>query len=214
MRFEYTSEPNRVPLIVAGVLILCAVIVPVLLFRIIFLAIAAGPGLWAALQWLRRGYGLQIADDQLLVGNPLLRRTRQIPLAMIRGYTLTPRKGLAVAYEQKATQSPPSSTPLSTIGSRPALTDMRPETHKRPRYRLIVTSAINHADQLAAVLAEHIPHDLKADQWFSADDLMAWISRRRIRNFILVVLGVLGTPIYVIVIGRIVASFLSLSGGR
>ena len=43
---------------------------------------------------------------------------------------------------------------------------------------------------------------------------MAWINRRRIRNFILVVLGVLGTPIYVIVIGRIVASFLSLSGGR
>jgi hypothetical protein len=210
MRFEYTSEPNRVPLIITGVLILGAVMVPVLLFRVIFLAIAAGPGVWAALQWLRRGYGLQIEDDQLLVGNPLLRRTRQIPLAMIRGFTLTPRKGLAVAYQQEVKQS----SPPSTIGSRPALTDMRPETHKRPRYRLIVTSAIHHAEQLATVLTERIPHDPKADQWFSAEDLMAWISRRRIRNFILVVLGVLGTPIYVIVIGRIVASVLSLSGGR
>jgi hypothetical protein len=115
-----------------------------------------------------------------------------------------------VAYQQEAKQSP---TP-STIGSRPALTEIRPETHKRPRYRLIVTSALHHADQLAAVLAERIPHDPNADQWFSADDLMAWINRRRIRNFILVVLGVLGTPIYVIVLGRIVTSFLSLSGGR
>jgi hypothetical protein len=210
MRFEYTSEPNRLPLIIAGVLIVCAVIVPVLLFRIIFLAFAAGPGSWALLQWLRRGYGLRIEDEQLLIDNPLLRRTRNIPFEIIRGFTLTPRKGLAVAYQQETKQS----LPPSTIGSRPALTDIRPETHKRPRYRLTVTSAIKHADQLAAILTERISHDPNSDQWFSAEDLLVWINRRRIRNFILVVLGVLGTPIYVIVIGRIVASFLSLSGGR
>jgi hypothetical protein len=208
MRFEYISERNRLALIIAGVLTLCAVIVPVLLFRIIFLAFAAGPGLWALLQWLRRGRGLQIEDNQLLIDNPLLRRTHHIPFGDIRGFSLTPRKGLAIAYQQETKHSPAP----PPIGSRPALTDMRPETHQRPRYRLAVTSAINNADQLIAVLAERISHDPKPDQRFSADDLMAWINRRRIRNFILVVLGVLGTPIYVIVIGRIAASILSMIG--
>lgn len=210
MRFEYITDQNRAALIVAGILLVCAVIAPLTLFRVIFLALAAGPGSWALIQWVRQRHGVQLDDDQLLIDNPLLRRIRQIPLAAIRGYALTPRKGLAVAYAQEAkrTPSPP------TIGSRPALNEMRPETHKRPRYRLVVTSPLNQADQLVTILTERVPIDPTVDGWFDADDISAWINRRRIRNFILIVLGVLGTPIYVIIIGRIVASFLSLSGGR
>jgi hypothetical protein len=212
MRFEYVSERNRLPLIIAGVLALGALVVSVLLFRVFLLALAAGPGSWALIQWLRRGRGVEIEaeDSQLIIDNPLLHRTRYIPLSSIRGFTLTPRKGLAVAYQME-TKPAPAPTP---IVSRPALTDMRPETHQRPRYRLTVTSTINRADELVAALAECVPADPQPEQWFSADDLMAWISRRRLRNFILVVLGVLGTPIYVIVIGRLVASILSLTGGR
>jgi hypothetical protein len=202
MRFEYRTEPAGTALIITAALFLAALVVRPALVQVILLAMAAGPGAWALVQWLRRGHGVQICDDYLLVQNPVLRRARHIPYAAIRGYVVS-GGGLAVAFEKAI---PPAPDQVKRL----ALTDLRPESLiLRPHYSLVVTSPLTHVDSLLSALSERLKNITPLKQVFSTSDLMAWIRRRRIRNFILIVLTVLCTPLYVILLGRIVASLLS-----
>jgi hypothetical protein len=202
MRFDYRVEPVRQALLLAGVFLFVALLVREPLIQIVLLAVAAGPAAWAAIQWIRRGRGVQVCDDHLLVENPLLRRARHIPYRAVRGYSVTGAGGLAVAYE-KAAQPATAATNRT-----PALTSLRPESHTlRPRYTLVVTSPLVHADNLSAALTERLGNT--AARSITGDDVLAWARRRRVRNLLLIVLAVLGTPLYVIVIGRIIAGFIS-----
>jgi hypothetical protein len=110
-----------------------------------------------------------------------------------------------MAYRQ------PEGPPPKAVGrSSLALTDLRPESHQGPRYRLIVTPPLDRAGELCAALETHVQRvAADDDRWFSADQLQGWARQRRIRNVIFALLLIAGTPLYVIVIGRIVASLLS-----
>ena len=201
MRFEYHTEPVRQALLLTGLFLVAPFLVREPLVQIVLLALGAGPAAWAFIQWIRRGYGVQVCDDHILVENPLLRRARRISYPAVRGYAVTGAGGLAVAYEKPAQPSAPT-------GSSPSLTSLRPESHiLRPRYSLVVTSPLNRADSLAAMLVDRLGNTIA--QSVTADDVLGWARRRRVRNFILIVFAVLGTPLYVIVIGRIIASFIS-----
>jgi hypothetical protein len=205
MKFEYRTEPVRQALVLTAVCVLAALLINLPLIQVSLLAAAAGPAVWMLIQVLRRGHGLQVCDDHLLIQNPLLRRARRIQYSAVCGYAATRSGGLAVAYEK------PPRPPQGQVDSKPlALTDLRPESYTtRPRYGLAVTSPLYHTDNLIASLAERMGNRPASDQPFSADDIMAWARRKRVRNFILIVLAVLGTPLYVIIAGRIIASFLS-----
>jgi hypothetical protein len=205
VQFEYHSEPTRGALLATAALIVCAALVPVALFRTVLLAIAAGPGTWTLIQWLRRGRGVQAGDEHLLIRGWLAGRVRSIPYAAIRGHAITQAGGLMIAYRQ------PESPPPRTAGSSSlALTDLRPESYQGPRYRLIVTPPVDRAGELGAALDARVRRVTAADdRWFSADQLLAWARQRRIRNIVLALLLLAGTPLYVIIAGRIVASILS-----
>ncbi len=188
-----------------AVFLAAALLIHVAIVRVVLLATAAGPALWMLIQWIRRGQGVQVCDDHLLIQNPLLRRARRIPYDAVRGYAPTRAGGLAVVYEK-----PTQASNVARDQQRLALTDLRPDSHtNRPRYALVVTSPLNHADNLLAALAEPLAKRPAADQHFSTDDVLAWARRRRLRNVILILLAVLGTPLYVIVVGRIIAGFIS-----
>jgi hypothetical protein len=205
VQFEYHSEPTRGALLATVALIVCAALVPVALFRTVLLAIAAGPGTWTLIQWLRRGRGVQAGDEHLLIRGWLAGRARSIPYAAIRGHTITRAGGLMIAYRQ------PESPPPRTAGSSSlALTDLRPESYQGPRYRLIVTPPVDRAGELGAALDARVqPVRAADDRWFSADQLLVWARQRRIRNIVFALLLIAGTPLYVIIAGRIVASILS-----
>jgi hypothetical protein len=201
MRFEYRTESVRQALLLIGLFLVAALLVREPLVQIVLVAAAAGPAAWAFIQWIRRGHGVQICDDHLLVENPILRRVRRIPYSTVRGCTVTGSGGLAVAYEKP-------SQPAAPTGAVPSLTSLRPESHTlRPRYSLVVTSPLERTDSLAAMLADRLGSITARS--ITVDDVLAWARRRRVRNTILIVLGILATPLYVIVIGRIIASFLS-----
>jgi hypothetical protein len=90
-----------------------------------------------------------------------------------------------------------------------ALTDIRPETHRTgPHYGLVVTPAVANPTALTAALAARVPQSPQPH--FTQEDLKAWMRRRRLRNAILVMLAVLGTPLYIILIGRVIASLQTI----
>ena len=203
MQFVYRTEPYRAPLLIAAGLVLVAVFAPLLLFRMILLAMAAGPGAWALIQWRRHGRGVQMGEEGVLIQPSLIGRARLIPYHAIQNFMLTPKGQLVLAY-----QKPEKVSPVQ-ITSPQALTDIRPESHRSgPRYGLSVTPALDNYGSLAEALSAHLAPD--AERHFTVDDLKAWRNRRRLRNAIFILLAVLATPVYIIVIGRIIASFLSI----
>lgn len=202
MQFDYRTEPFRTALMISGVLVLLAVFVPVNLFRAVLLALAAGPGAWAVLQWRRRGRGLRFNADNLEIQPSVIGRVRRIPYSAILSYMTTPKSQLVVAYQKPDKAPAPQEAPH-------ALTDIRPETHRAgPRYGLMVTPSICNKDEAVAVLATHVPQ--LTEPRFTAVDLKTWMRRRRLRNAILIMLAVLGTPLYFIIIGRVIASIQTI----
>jgi hypothetical protein len=205
MQFAYRAEAVWQALVLVAVCLVVALLLNSPIIQLVLIAVAAGPAAWTSLQLLRRGHGVKVCDDLVLIQNPVLRRDRRISYAAIRGYAATRLGGLAVAYEKPARPSD-DRTDLKPL----ALTDLRPESHTaRPRYALVVTSPLTHIDSLITLLDERMRTRPATERPFSTEDLMAWARRKRVRNIILIALAVLGTPLYVIIAGRIIASFLS-----
>src|SRR5262249_46064635 len=153
--------------------------------RLILVAMAVGPGAWALLQWLRRGRGVQLDSDCLLIQHSITGRARRIPLAAVRSFTTTSGDRLLLLYR------PPDKAPAAnTTSDGPlALTNIRPESHQsRPRYKLAVTPALNQPREVVEALAGLVQPVAPGDIQLLSDDLLAWARRRRVRNFILVVL--------------------------
>ncbi|GEM_PF-992956 len=202
MQFDYRTEPHRSALIIAGGLVLLAAVVQLALLRAVLLAVAAGPGAWALLQWRRQGRGVRLQTDGVEIQPSLIGPIRQIPYSAIQGYLTTPRSQLVVAYQKPDKVSTSTEMPH-------ALTDIRPETHRTgPHYGLAVTPAVANPTALTAALAARVPQSPQPH--FTQEDLKAWMRRRRLRNAILVMLAVLGTPLYIILIGRVIASLQTI----
>jgi hypothetical protein len=202
MQFDYRTEPHRSALIIAGGLVLLAAVVQLALLRAVLLAVAAGPGAWALLQWRRQGRGVRLQTDGVEIQPSLIGPIRQIPYSAIQGYLTTPRSQLVVAYQKPDKVSTSTEMPH-------ALTDIRPETHRTgPHYGLVVTPAVANPTALTAALAARVPQSPQPH--FTQEDLKAWMRRRRLRNAILVMLAVLGTPLYIILIGRVIAALQTI----
>src|SRR5215831_17054592 len=103
-RFTYFVEPSRRAIqtatIAVIVLVILALILPSAVLRVILLAFAAGPGLWLGLERLRRGRGVLLADDHLVIEYPYTRRTKRIDYADILAHTITESRGLAIGYRR------------------------------------------------------------------------------------------------------------------
>ncbi|MCC7449888.1 MAG: hypothetical protein IT324_20885 [Anaerolineae bacterium] len=207
MRFRYHTEPIRTALIMVAVVVIAAFLIPNSLLRIIVLALAAGPGAWAILQRLRRRVGVHLTDDRLVIENALNGRTSTIPYTMIRGYLVTPSGGLVVAYTE-----PPKPEAAKPAIQGVALTAARPESHRRPKQRLVVAPPIDDADNLIRALDmqwQRVPPTVPP---VTEQELRQWMRRKQIRDWIVLIVGVLATPLYVIIIGRVIASFLNVLG--
>ncbi len=209
MRFAYHTDSTRGPLLMTVVLVIGGLLTPVILFRLVLLAVAAGPGVWALLQWRRSGRGVQVTRDHVLIQGSLTGRARCIAYTTVRGYTVTPSGSLLLAYRQA---DPP---PMSKTARSPALTDLRPESHQRPRYALIATPPLDDAEALQAALDSATQGiAAPADRVFLPEQLRLWARSRRIRNLIVAFLLVMATPLYMIILGRTLAGFLNIVGGN
>lgn len=207
MRFSYHTEPIRNALIMVVLIVIVALLIPNSLLRIVVLALAAGPGAWAILQRLRRRVGVYLTEDRLVIENALNGRASNIPYTMIRGYLLTPADGLVVAYVEPL-KPEPVKRPIQGV----ALTAARPESHRRPKQRLVVAPPIDDADNLIRALDQQLQRTPPTAPSVSEQELRQWMRRKQIRDWIVLIIGVLATPLYVIIIGRVIASFLNVLG--
>jgi hypothetical protein len=207
MLFRYQTEPIRPAVVILFALLIAAILIPVPLVQLVLFATATGPAVWALLQWRRRNLGVTLNADSLDIDRTLRARPVHIPFNTIEGYTITPKGVLTLVHRPKA-------QPVQT-NTQVALTDLRPQ--RVMRQQMIITAALvtanaeNHTEnntienntnvldqQLRAALTNvKIPHEI----------VQTLLRRRRVRNIILLLLAVLGTPIYVIVGFRILASF-------
>jgi hypothetical protein len=203
--FEYRTEPIRSAAIATFVLVLFAVLMPFLLFQLMILCVAAGPAAWTLTQLLRRGRGVHVAADRLVVQSVITGRTLHIPYARMIGCT---RRGSNLIAGWLAEPREPPPKPAGP----PARTDRRPETHVYPHRSLFETPPLANADGCLVALAQRLEGSPRVESAFSADDLLAWANRRRRRDTLLLILGVLGTPLYVIFIGHVLGLFTGLRG--
>jgi len=93
-----------------------------------------------------------------------------------------------------------------------ALTAARPESHRRPKQRLVVAPPIDDADNLIRALDQQLQRTPPTAPSVSEQELRQWMRRKQIRDWIVLIIGVLATPLYVIIIGRVIASFLNVLG--
>ena len=207
MRFSYHTEPIRAALILVAMLVIAALLIPNGLLRILVLALAVGPGAWAILQRRRRRAQVYLTDELLVIENALTGRAVNIPYNMIRGYLLTPSDGLAVAYIEA-----PKPETAKPANKGVALTDTRPESYRRPKQRLVVAPPIDDADNLIRALEKHLQRIPPTVEPISEQELRQWMRRKRIRDVVVLIVGVLATPLYVIIIGRVIASFINVLG--
>lgn len=200
VRFAYHTESIRSTALAIVVLFILAVLIPIWLLRLLLLAMASGPMGWIIFQWLRYGCGISVDSEQVIIQNSLPRRTRQIPYLSIRGHVATGHGGFAILYQQPRVEPPPENT------SPVALSRARPESYDIPRHRLIVTPKVDGVEQLVAAVTAELAR-LQHTEKFSGDEIRTLVRRIRVRNIILITLLVLATPIYAIIISRLIGSF-------
>jgi hypothetical protein len=208
--FEYRTEPIRSAVIATLMLVFFAVFMPFLLFQLMILCVAAGPGAWALVQLLRRGRGVHITPDNLVIQSVITRRTLHIPYARMIGCTRRGSNLIAGWLAEPPAEPTVQSTPKPA--GPPALTDLRPETHVYPRRQLFETAPLANADSCFAALRQQLEASPHPESAFTSDDLLAWAHRRRRRDTLLLILGVLATPLYVIFIGHVLGLFTGLRG--
>jgi hypothetical protein len=197
VQFTYHTDPARPAFITAAPPLILAVLVSMPLLRLALLSLASGPLAWALLQWIRRGRTLRIYDDYLLIQRSVSGHVLRIPYTDICGAIATRRGGLGLLYRV----APKPSAPTPPEGKR-SLMDAHPDT----RPRVVITAKV---DGVAALVEA-----IKARQTAMAQEpplpaihIKTLVSRRRRRDFLVVLLAILGIPLYVTVITRVLMSF-------
>lgn len=205
MLFEYHTSPIRNTVIAVAIIVLVSFIfiLSSLLLTIMGLSIAAGPALWALIQWRRRGHGVRFTDSVLTIEYPLLGRSRNIRYVDILGCASTADDGLIVAYLRREKQPEAGNYPAI---SRVALAQARPPVGIRRQ--LAISPHLKDIDGCLAALAQHQEHNPPSiAEHFAANTLRTMARRRSLRNTILLLLAVLATPLYVIIIARVLSIF-------
>jgi hypothetical protein len=199
--FPYHVEPVRPALLVAVPLILAGALLPPAARPVLFAA-AGGPLLWALLQVLRRGRGVHLAQAGLIVERALFGRPTLVPFAALRGCATTRSGGLALLWREPS--APPN--PLTAPSEAPALTALTATTDpdSQPRQRLMLTAPVADSEALRAAIADRCVPDTLAPGAVMA----RLIRRRRLRNVMLLVVALLGTPLYTIIVLRILSGLL------
>jgi hypothetical protein len=195
MYFPYRTESPRLAIVMAAFCIVGAVLVQLLLFKVILLACGSGPAAWALIQWRRRGRGVTLADDHIMVQRALARTPWRVPYSCVRGFAATRRDALALVHEEQH--------------KAPVQPTLRPDSFKAMSSRRLIDSApLEDPDALIAALATRLQSVSDAALPFEEEFVLSWLRRRRIRNIVFLVTAILATPIYVTIVGRIISSFL------
>lgn len=190
MRYQYHTEPPYFAMMIAAVLIIVAIVLDDTLIRVILFAVAVGPITWALLQFIRRHESLHIGEESLSIERQLSGSKKQIPYSTIQGYTITSRGGLALA----CLDMPKDLSSLREVG----LTEIEP---REPKQRLLITAPIENISGLITQL------DSLTQPKMSEKEVTGLVLRRRVRNLLLLVLFLLGTPLYVIILQRVFRVF-------
>ncbi len=184
-------------LILYGVAVAVLVFVPSLrpLTSLLWLAFS-GVGSWALLQEIRRGRTIRLYDQYALIQRSLSGRVVRVPYANLRGILVTRRGGVAILHHQPR--------PAPPVADSPSLTDLQRggEGDAPPIQRLVITARLSDAVGLAAALSER-HGGANAAPLIPPNHLRALVRRRLLRDTLLALLILAGTPLYVIVIARI-----------
>lgn len=205
LHFPYHAAPAQMtrPLLVGGAIILLVAVVARLHFLIILLA--AGPYLWALMQELRRGRGVSLRDGEVLIQHSLSGREVRIPYPEVRGVIAARRGGIGVAFVQRR---PLDSLTLDRPPSERPLSDLRPEadseTPLRPRF--LLTARLEGTSDLINAL--NARRESAGGEKLPDTYMRALVVRRRMRDGILALLAVLATPLYIILMARILSAFV------
>ncbi len=152
---------------------------------------ALGMGCWALLQVLRRGCAIRLYDEYLLVQGSISGRARRIPYAQIGGFAITRRGGLALLYRETTDQPPQLASHEALIGA--------PYAEQAPRQRFVLTARLAQPQALHAALAERLPSPPSVPQAY----ILGLARRRRLRDGLIVLFVLLGTPLYILMIDRL-----------
>jgi hypothetical protein len=195
--FEFQSESVKIALLIIFILAIAAVLFPVPLIRLILMAFAAGPAWWAAIQLLRRNRGVKITETGIVIQRAFSGKT--VPFSTVQSAQCVFGSHLAVAYSEPRVES------VTTTNGNIALMDARPRD-AGPKRRLIVSGPVRDIALLEELVNIHLKHlDIRDPL---PDGFVAlWAKRRRTRNRILVILGLMATPLYAIVLFRLFGAF-------
>lgn len=209
--FAYFVEPSRrvtITAVVAVVIpVVLALIAPILLFRVVLLALAVGPGLWLLLEWLRRGRGVRLEGDHLVIEAPYTRRSKRIDYVDIHAHAVLGNGGLALAYRKAL-----PALPDPNAGKAIALTQTRSASEGKLRPGLAITLRLSDPAGLQAELTAHLAATPANVEPIPPAVLVGWVARRRVRNFIVGAILFFLTPLWVIIIMQILFSFMRIGG--
>ncbi|MBO9309531.1 MAG: hypothetical protein J7551_07080 [Chloroflexi bacterium] len=196
MIFPYHAERIGLPVLLLplGVALLGVWLGGVL--GVVFWGSGLGVWLWAALQGLRWGRGVRLYESYLLVQGSVTGRARRIPYAHVLGFAITPRGGLALLYIEPSA-APQQAQPTESLVNLPL--EERP-----PRRSLILTARLAQPEALRKALAERLSNQLSVPESYVA----RLARRRRLRDALIVLLALLATPIYVLLLNRILSSLI------
>lgn len=207
LHFPYHAAPAQIarPLLLGGAIILLVAVVARLHLLIILLA--AGPYLWALMQELRRGRGVSLLAGEVLIQRSLSGREVRIPYPDLRGVIAARRGGIGLAFVQRPPLDSKSDSPDQPASERP-LSDLRPEADSeiplRPRF--LLTARLEGTSDLINAL--NARRESAGAEGLPDTYLRALVVRRRMRDGILALLLVLGTPLYIVLIARILSAFV------
>jgi hypothetical protein len=193
--YHYRTDPIRPALILAGALLLGAILLPSSLVRVILLASAAGALTWAFLQARRRHHTLTLGDAAVTVQHALTGRETQIAYQRLLGGALTDREGVILAYRQA-----PSAPPAPGTAAQPPLMQARPD----PTFtRLLITPPLDDAEALLVTLTARLPHHPEI-QRIDPQRLQHLARGRRRRGWGLLILAILAIPFYMYLLWRLI----------
>lgn len=189
MLHPYRVEPLRPALILIGVVLLIALLMPNPAARILTLVLLSGPLAWGALQLTRKGRGVILSEDQIELQSGVLRRSTHIALSQIQCWEMIPDGQLSLAY------------------LKPRKVDNPRDEPRPPRLKIYVTPALAEPESLNTLLPVATGITLAQLQ-----SLVIW---RRIRRFILLLFGLLfGVPTLVILSARLIGVLSNALGLR
>jgi hypothetical protein len=163
---------------------------------VVFLGSGLGVLFWAALQGLRQGRGVRLYESYLLVQGSVTGRVRRIPYAHLLGFAITRRSGLALLYSEPPAMSHQTQPTESLVNL--------PLAEQPPRQSFILTARLAQPEALRTALAERLTCPLSVPEAY----VVRLARRRRLRDALIVLLGLLATPIYVLLFNRILSSLI------